>query len=490
MNSSKNQLGDTPDQTESSTQPPAADKSRDKSQRKTATLSPDALDFAPGLLSIQESPPARLPRVVMYTVGILFLILALWAIFGKLDIVASAEGRLVPQTYVKIVQPADSGIVEEILVKEGQHVVAGQVLMRMDTQDALADESTIKTQLALRSLQLRRIDAELGNKPLAKQPGDPDDLFRQVEAQYNDHRHAYTDGFNEAQDTLKKARGDYDSGKEVLAKLREVTPLLKQQADSYTDMGKEGYVPQVQVRDKQREYLEKSGELKAQESTLAGLSAAVSAAQKQVAVLNSKYRSDLQNERIDAEGQYRKFQQDMVKQVHKTGLLELRAPQAGIAKDLATHTVGTVVSPGTILLSLVPDNEPLVAEVMIKNDDVGFVYPHQKVKLKLLPYPFQKYGMLDGEVLTIGADASDQQSQSQSQQSQGSQGSNKDKPTATMIYKATVSLAEQQLTADGEAFKLVPGMQVIAEINQGKRTVLEFLLSPLEKTVRESGHER
>ena len=75
---------------------------------------------------------------------------------------------------------------------------------------------------------------------------------------------------------------------------------------------------------------------------------AVAAAGKQVAELSSKYRSDLQNERIDAEGQYRKFQQDMVKQEHKTGLLELKAPQAGIATDLATHTVGTVVSPGTI----------------------------------------------------------------------------------------------------------------------------------------------
>ena len=488
MNSHNDQTGESSGQADALKQTAAQeDKPRNPPQKKATTLSPDALDFAPGLLSIQESPPARLPRTMMYTVGILFLILVLWAIFGKLDIVASAEGRLVPQTYVKIVQPADSGIIEEILVKEGQHVQAGQVLMRMDTKDAMADESTIKIQLVLRSLQLRRIDAELGNKPLGSQPGDPDDLYRQVEAQYNDHRHAYIDSLNEAQDALKKAQGEYDSGKQVLDKLREVTPLLKEQADSYTSMGKDGYVPQVQVRDKQRDYLEKSGELKAQEATQAGLSAAVSASAKQVAALTSKYRSDLQNERIDAEGQYRKFQEDMVKQVHKTDLLELRAPQAGIAKDLATHTVGTVVSPGTILLSLVPDSEPLVAEVMIKNDDVGFVYPHQKVKLKLLPYPFQKYGMLDGEVLTISADASDPQSQSKGSQDQGS---NKDKSQSTLIYKATMSLDEQQLKVGSETFKLVPGMQVIAEINQGKRTVLEYLLSPLEKTLRESGHER
>jgi hypothetical protein len=104
---------------------------------KPAVLSPEALDFAPGLLSIQESPPARLPRAVMYTVGVLFVILLLWAFFGKLDIIASAEGRLVPETYIKIVQPSDAGIVQEILVREGEQVQQGQVLMRMDTQPAI-----------------------------------------------------------------------------------------------------------------------------------------------------------------------------------------------------------------------------------------------------------------------------------------------------------------------------------------------------------------
>jgi len=460
--------------------------SRSKPTHKVSTLSPDALDFAPGLLSIQESPPARLPRVVMYVVGSLFLVLVCWAVFGKLDIVASAEGKLVPQSYVKIVQPADGGIVQEILVKEGQRVTAGQILMRMDTKDALADESTIDTQLTMRSLQLRRIDAELGNKSMIKEASDPDDLFRQVQSQFSDRRHAYTDALGGAQDALNKAERDYDSGKEVLAKLREVTPLLKEQADSYTDMGKEGYVPMVQVRDKQRDYMEKARDLKAQESTLASLQAAVSAAGKQVSELTSKYRSDLQNERIDAEGQYRKFQQDQVKQVHKTGLLELKAPQAGVVKDLATHTVGTVVQPGTVLLSLVPENEPLIAEVMVRNDDVGFVYPHQKVKVKLAAYPFQQYGMLNGEVMTVGADSSEDQQGSQAS------GSNKDKEKAqgTTIYKALVSLNTQELKVDKETFKLVPGMQVTAEINQGKRTVLEYLLSPLEKTVRESGRER
>ena len=449
-------------------------------------ISPEAADFAPGLLAIQESPPARLPRAVMYSVSVLFVLLLAWAIFGKLDIVASAEGRLIPQSYVKIVQPSDAGIVQEILVKEGESVSAGQVLMRMDTQVAHADQKSLESELALRRLQLRRIDAELAGRPLADRANVPEDLYRQVEAQYRDRRQSYLDSLSKAEEALKRAERDYESGVEVLSKLREVTPILKQQADAYADMGKDGYAPQVVVRDKQREYLEKSRDLKAQESTVASLAAAVAQARKEVSQATSKYRSDLQNERVDAEGQFRKLEQETVKQAHKVGLLELKAPQAGVVKDLATHTIGTVVSPGTVLLSIVPENEPLVAEVMVKNDDVGFVYLHQTVQVKLAPYPFQKYGLLQGEIIHVGPDSSDSQAQSGSAQKD----SDKDKQPSALNYRALIALKAQELEAQGARYKLAAGMQVVAEIHQGQRTVMEYLLSPVRKALFNSGRER
>lgn len=451
---------------------------------RSTALSPKALDFAPGLLSIQESPPARLPRAVMYTVAVLFVILLVWAIFGKLDIIASAEGRLVPETYIKIVQPADAGIVQEILVKEGEQVQQGQVLMRMDTQLARADARTIGNEMALRSLQLRRIDAELAGAPLIKKPHDPDDLFRQIESQYRDHRQSYSDVREQAQEALKRAQREYDSATEVLTKLQQITPIIKQQADSYSDMGRDGYVPQMTVLDKQRDYLEKSQDLRAQRSTVASLEAAVNQARKQLDQIASKYRSDLQNERVEAGGQHRKLEQDWLKQEHKTGLLELKAPQAGVVKDIATHTIGTVVSLGTVLLTIVPEREPLVAEILIRNDDVGFVYLHQPVKVKLASYPFAEYGMLEGEVARIQAD-SDNDTQAQARDS------TRDKTAPpTLSYKAIVSLKSQILEAEGKQLKLVPGMQVVAEINQGSRTVMKYLLSPVRKTLDESGHER
>lgn len=451
---------------------------------RSKPLSPQALDFAPGLLAIQESPPARLPRVVLLTVSLLFVILLLWAIIGQLNIIASAEGRLVPQSYVKIVQPADAGIVREILVKEGESVKAGQVLMRMDMKLAQADSITIGNDLTLRSLQLRRIDAELSGNPLRKKPDDPDDLFQQVQAQYQARRESYLDALGQAREALTKAQRDLDSAAQVLVKLKKSAPLLKQQADAYADMGRDGYVAQVMVWEKERDYHDKAQDLKAQESTIESLTAAISQARKQLDSVSSKYRSELRNERMEAEGQYRKLEQDWIKQAHKTGLLELKASQAGVVKDLATHTIGTVVAPGTVLLSIVPQNEPLVAEISVRNEDVGFVYPGHRVKVKLVAYPFEKYGMLDGAVTHVGPDAAEPDAQQARDPSRNTQ------PTQPSFYKATVALDTQTFGSASQQLRLVAGMQVVAEIDQGSRSVMDYLLSPVKKTLDESGRER
>ena len=130
------------------------------------SLSKQALDFAPSILAIQGRPASPLPRVMLYTLLILFVLIVLWAIFGKVDVVAVAQGKLVPQSYLKIVQPAEAGIVKEILVKEGDTVAQGQVLMRMDAKLQESDTKMVEADLKQRQLQIRRIDAELSGKPL------------------------------------------------------------------------------------------------------------------------------------------------------------------------------------------------------------------------------------------------------------------------------------------------------------------------------------
>ena len=125
----------------------------------------DARDFTPGIIGLQEQQPSPLPRSVLYALLALITVMLIWAGVGRLDIVAVAQGKLVPQSFLKIVQPADPGIVREILVREGDSVKEGQVLVRMDSRLSDADGRMLLAEVQRRRLQLRRIEAELTGKP-------------------------------------------------------------------------------------------------------------------------------------------------------------------------------------------------------------------------------------------------------------------------------------------------------------------------------------
>lgn len=169
--------------------------------------------------------------------------------------------------------------------------------------------------------------------------------------------------------------------------------------------------------------------------------------------------------------------------------MELKAPQDGVIKDLATTTVGAVVQPGTVVMTLVPQGEQLFADVNIKNEDVGFVRVGQSAQIKLAAYPFQKYGMLTGKVIHVSADASEQ-NKANTTASANSSGEN-EAAASLLSYKARIQLNGQVLKdPQGKRLSLTPGMHVVAEINQGKRTVLEYLLSPVQKAVQEAARER
>ncbi len=151
------------------------------------------------------------------------------------------------------------------------------------------------------------------------------------------------------------------------------------------------------------------------------------------------------------------------------------------------HTVGTVISPGTILMTLVPKDEKLRAEVWISNQDVGFIHQGQPTKIKFAAYQFQKYGMVQGEVAHLSADATDTSQQSAGQAAPPSAKS----PNGQLYaYRALGDLKAQELIADGIKHALRPGMQVTAEIHLGTRTILEYLLSPVMGAFQEAGRER
>lgn len=205
-----------------------------------------------------------------------------------------------------------------------------------------------------------------------------------------------------------------------------------------------------------------------------------------MAQIGADYRRSLRAERAEAAPQAERLRQELAKQQHRHGLLELRAPQGGIVKDLATHTPGTVVAPGTILMTIVPAGEPLRAEVWISNDDIGFVRASQTVKIKLAAFQFQKYGMLEGTVAQVSADATE--APNPNTRSGGLAG--RDRAAGALAFRTLIDLDQQYLENDGLRYAVSPGMQVMAEIHLGTRSVLEYVLSPVRKAFHEAGRER
>ena len=441
----------------------------------------DASDFLPQMLRLRAQAASPLPRATLYLLFGLLIAACGWAALGRLDMVAVAQGRLVPQTFLKVVQPADSGIVTEILVKEGDIVHADQVLMRMDRHFADADGRALQSEIRLKEMQLRRIDAELRGGGMTRRSRDDVHLYAQIDAQYRARRQAHQDLIDAERAVLLRAQHDLKAALEIHEKLRQTVPIYGQQAEAWDKLARDGFAGKLLALDRQRVHMENAQDLRAQEHTVIGLRAAVSQSEKRLAQTSSGHFQQLHNERVEVEAQLQKIREEWQKQQHKVALLELKAPQAGIVKDLATHTARTVVAPGTILLTLVPHDEPLQAEVYVSNMDIGFVATGQPVKVKLASYPFQKYGMLDGTVRQLSADVIDNRDTGVARPGA---------PQDSLQYRALVSLQQQQLNHAAKTLALSPGMLVHAEIHTGRRSVLDYLLSPIQKVAHEAGRER
>ena len=443
-------------------------------------LAREALDFAPDLLAIQERPPASLPRALLLTVAALVGLLLVWAVFAKLDIIATADGRLVPLSFTKVVQPAEAGVVTEILVKDGEPVKAGQLLMRLDSRLSKADTAALGKDVALKQLTLRRIEAELADRPFMPGKNEPVELYLQVESQFRARRQAYLDAVLQETESLNKARADLLGSQQVLAKLTQTLPSYRQSAEAYRKLVQEGFVGELAANEKSREAIEKEQDLKAQAANVQSLNISITQSERKLAAIRSQYRSQLENERIETLAVLNRSGQELEKSNVKAESMDIRAPNDGVVKDMTTTTRGAVVAAGTLLMNIVPQDEPLQAEVLLRNEDVGFVALGQAVKVKVAAYPFQKYGMLDGKVEMVSADSADPKQQQQQGQA------------PTLTYRAIVRVNTNHLVsaATGERLALNPGMLISAEIHQGDRSVMEYLLSPVTKVAREAARER
>jgi HlyD family secretion protein len=440
----------------------------------------ELMAFSPAMLALQSDAPSPMPRTVLWMLALLVGGTVCWATFGKLDVVSVAEGRLVPQSYLQVAQPSDSGIVREILVSEGEVVKAGQVLARLDPVFSEADSLQIQSDLQLERLQLARVEAELTGDSLTRRDDFSPELYGQVMSQLRANRRAYLDALDAERSVKERAEQDLRGAIAQENKLRQTAPIYEAQEKGWKKLADEGFAGKLMAMEHERLRIENAQELQAQKHTISGLRATIREADQRIAQITSGYRQKLESERMDTIARLKRLEQDWNKQSHRHRLLELRSPDDGIVKELATHTAGAVVQPGTVLFTIVPQNEPLRAEVWVSNDDVGFVHEGQTVKVKVAAFPFQKYGMVEGKVAHVSADASDLSRTGQKSAA----------PRESSRYKALVELAGQVLERDGVTHGLSPGMEVNAEIKLGERTVFDYILSPVQRAFHEAGRER
>lgn len=420
-------------------------------------------------------------HALLWTLLVLVTVLLAWALLARLDIVALAPGKLVPVSQVKIVQAAEAGIVREILVVDGTRVEAGQTLIRMDTTLAGVDAGQVARDLALRRITLRAIDAALLGENLGARAGDPPALFAQVDAQFAARRQALEDSLRQEQQAAARARSERLAAEQVRDKLRATLPVAQQSAESFARLQQEGFVGELMANEKRREAIEREQDLKAQDATLHALDAAMAQAEQRSVQLRSAFRSQLLNERADTQAMVERLRQEQAKLGYRSALLEIRAPHDGIVHNLVTHTTGAVVQAGTALLHVVPTDDALRAEAALANEDVGFVASDQLARIKLAAYPFQKYGLIEGRVVQISADTQEADAAARATGA----------IAAPLTYKAVIELATQSLTLpNGDRLQLAPGMAVTAEIHQGHRTVMEYLLSPVRRMAAEAARER
>lgn len=442
----------------------------------------DWQDFLPPLIRLQQAAPNPQGRRVLWAMLTMIAFLIVWALVGRLDIVAVADGRLVPAGYLKIVQPSEAGIVREILVREGERVAEGQVLMRMDALITDADLEAIATEHLRKKLALTRIDAELSGQPFRPAFQARVALVREAEAQYRANRDALAAALEEERSRLGKAQQELAAARQQQSRLEAVLPHYREQDKAYEKLVRDGFAGALMGSDKRRECIEKEQELATQAHLVASAQASIEQSKKKLRQIEADYTRQLHAERNETQSQLDKLAKELEKQQHRRALLELKAPHDGVIKDLATHTAGTVVQPGTVLASLVPADEKLKVEVWVSNEDIGFVRSGQSVKLKFAAYPFQKYGMGHGTVEHVSADA-----QSEEEARDKGLASNGQRP---LRYKALVTLASSALDMDDVKYPLSVGMQTTAEILLGDRTVAEYLLSPVQKAWHEAGRER
>jgi hemolysin D len=434
----------------------------------------DEVAFLPAALSLQETPVHPAPRRFAYLLMGLFVLAITWSIFGEVDIVAVAPGRIIVSDRTKTIQPLEASVVKAVLVKDGDKVKMGQVLVELDPTMATADKASVQEQLnaALsEEIRTKSLLQLLSKEKLLAQvlQGLQADLAinNQLISEWQD----ISAKLSKLDAEATRRQAEIATVKASIAKLEATVPMAQTREADFTKLVDQGFISSHATQDKTRERVELERDLTTQRAKLAETEATAHETEQ----ARNSYRAETQrllNDRY-AQASTKRIQlsADSSKATQRQKQTQLTSPVDGTVQQLAVHSVGGVVTSAQPLMIIVPDSTHVTAEVSIANQDIGFVNQGQTAEVKLETFSFTKYGTVQATVDNVTADAV-------TDEKKGS------------YYPATLTLSQKDMLIDGKRIALSPGMNVTAEIKTGKRRIIEFLLSPVQRMGSESLRER
>ncbi len=458
------------------------------------------VEFLPAALSLQEKPMHPAPRIAIRVILTFAVLALLWSIFGRVDIVATASGKIIPNDRTKVIQPLETAIIKAIHVRDGQSVKAGDVLIELDATMAQAD--TDRTRV---DWQQAQFDAARAKAMLAAIKANAN-----VAMMNDPFGHAYPDRFEAALHFLEGQYGEYRSKlqqlnaelarheaessatREQQRKLQETLPLATQRASDLKDLLEKNYIGRHEYLEKEQARIEMQRDLAAVAAKLDELDAVLLSIKRQKESLTAETLRAQLDRLHEAEQKMGEYQQEYIKANDRRESMTLIAPVEGTVQQLAIHTIGGVVTPAQQLMVIVPKGNTLEVEAFVQNKDIGFVNAGQDAQIKVETFSFTKYGTIHGEVLHVSNDAIQQERtpQTLSHSNPSFSASDNENAGGGLVYTARVKLERSTMRVEGKTVHLTPGMAVIVEIKTGKRRLIEYFLSPLLQYKDESLRER
>ena len=406
--------------------------------------------------------------IAVSTVAIAVLIL--WAGVARVDEITRGMGKVIPSSKVQQIQAAQPAVVREILVRQGQLVKQGQLLVRLDDSQSASQLGQLQVETERLSARAARLEQE----GTGQGGGDcaSGSACAEEEALAEVRRATAQSKQTALAAAVEQRRRDYQEGQATAASLEGSLKLAQDQVNMLSPLAAKGIVPQTELLTAKREVVDLQGRLSAARQGMGRASAAIAEAQAQLSEARFDFRQQALNERSEVATKLAVNEQTIKGASARLERNELRAPATGLVNDGRVTTVGVFVNAGESVMQVVPVGDKLLVEARVSPKDIAFLKIGDRANVKVTAYDFSIYGGLPGRVRTISADSIYDEAEKQA------------------YYAVVVETDRSFLTKNGRRLPIMPGMICDVEIITGSKSVLAYLLKPVLRAFDEALTER